>query len=228
MFLDLDRFKNVNDSLDHQIGNELLRKVAMQLQKCTRKNDTACLQGQTWQTRGFGPLRIAVNFSPLQFRETNFVQTIEAILREIQLPPHCLELEITENLLMESAAGSVGMLQQLKELGLILAIDDFGTGFSLLSYLLKFPIEKLKIDRSFLRDIGSAGADSRLAAGIIALAQSMDLEVNAEGVENNDQLAFLLQRKCHQGQGFLFSHPLTAEDATEFLIQQMETAPTSS
>ena len=189
---------------------------------------TACLQGQAWQNMGFGPLRIAVNISPLQFRETDFVQTVETILRDTQLAPHCLELEITENLLMESAEGSVGMLQQLKRLGLTLAIDDFGTGFSSLAYLQKFPIEKLKIDRSFLRDIGSAGADFRLAAGIIALAQSMDLEVNAEGIENNDQLAFLLQRKCHQGQGFLFSRPLTAEDATEFLSRRGEPAPTSS
>jgi EAL domain-containing protein (putative c-di-GMP-specific phosphodiesterase class I) len=189
---------------------------------------TACRQGKAWQHMGLRPLRMAVNISPLQFREKHFVETVETILQETRLPPGCLELEITENLLMENAEGSVGMLQRLKELGLTLAIDDFGTGFSSLSYLQKFPIEKLKIDRSFLQHIGSSGSDSRLAAGIIALAQSMDLEVNAEGIENDAQLAFLLQRRCHQGQGYLFSRPLTAQKATAFLLQKRNAGPAPS
>lgn len=177
----------------------------------------ACCQAQSWHAQGFRDLRMAVNISPRQFKQPGFVNTVARILRRTDLDPRLLELEITENVLMENSEEAARVLQQLRDMGLSLAVDDFGTGFSSLRYLQQFPIDRLKIDQSFVQGISSERQDTSLAAAIIALAQNMKLGVIAEGIETMFQLDFLQQRRCDQGQGFLFSRPLPTEAACQYL-----------
>ncbi len=171
----------------------------------------ACSQAQAWQTRHPG-LRIAVNLSARQFRQKDLIGMIERVLGETGLAPSLLELELTESMLMHHAEETVAILSRLDEMGVHLAIDDFGTGYSSLSYLKRFPIHSLKIDRSFVRDISSDPDDAAIVTAIVAMARSLNLSVTAEGVETEEQAAFLRSLACHQAQGYHFGRPMPAAD----------------
>jgi diguanylate cyclase (GGDEF)-like protein len=172
---------------------------------------TACRQNRTWQKLGFPPLRVAVNLSGKQFGQHRLDEMISAILLETGLEPEWLELEITESAIMRNADQNIAILRSLKEKGISLAIDDFGTGYSSLSYLKHFPITRLKIDKTFVQDITTNPDDAAIAEIIIAMAQTLKLNVIAEGVETRAQLEFLSAHTCFEMQGYLFSRPLTTD-----------------
>ncbi len=169
----------------------------------------ACRQQKAWLDAGKRVGKIAVNLSPRQFRQKNFPGKVETILRETRLAPEYLELEITESCAMEHAGETINQLNQLNQMGMFLAIDDFGTGYSSLAYLQRFPIQKLKIDRSFVNDIHDDMNDAAITKTIIGLAHSMQLRVVAEGVETEHQAEWLRQRGCDQAQGFLYAKPMS-------------------
>ena len=173
---------------------------------------TACRQAKAWRDSGLPPLRLAVNLSPRQFAHADLWGQISGVLQETGFDPTLLELEITESALMADGAEAVALLKRLKSLGLCLAIDDFGTGYSSLSYLRRFPLDTLKIDKSFVRDIPHQRDDMEIATAIIQLAHILGFTVLAEGVEDESQLAFLRQRGCDLYQGFIFSKPVAAEE----------------
>jgi len=176
---------------------------------------TACAQARKWQDEGLPALPIAVNVSAVQFRQEDFCELIRNVLREVGLGPQYLELELTESLLLSSADVTLSVLRELRAMGLTLAIDDFGTGYSSLSYLKQFPISKLKIDRSFVRDVAVSPDDAAIATAIISMAKSLNLRVIAEGVENEAQMSFLRARQCDEIQGYYFSKPLPADACAE-------------
>jgi len=176
---------------------------------------TACAQARCWRETGLPPLRMSINLSPRQFVDTDLTTLITQVLRENDLPPDLLELEITESLLMKENV--IDTLLALKQLGVRLAIDDFGTGYSNLSYLRQFPIDHLKIDKSFVKDIDGQSSEQAILVAIIAMARSLHLGVIAEGVENEVQLAFLRAASCDEMQGFIFSRPYPAEYITIML-----------
>ena len=179
---------------------------------------TACAQGKAWEDAGFAPVRISVNLSGRQFNQDDLAGSLARILDETGLDPNYLELELTESLLMEDIAVSSAMLDELRVLmGLRLSVDDFGTGYSSLSYLKRFPLDTLKIDRSFVRDIATDRDDAAIVASIISLAHNLQLEVIAEGVETEEQLAYLREKGCDIVQGFYFSEPLPAQDLWSLL-----------
>ena len=178
---------------------------------------TACRQARAWHDAGYPWLRIAVNISARQFKQDTFVGLVKSILDESGLPPEYLELELTESTIMERADTNIQALRELKKLGCTLAIDDFGTGYSSLSYLKHFPIDRLKIDRSFVRDLNTDGDDAAIAEAIIFMAHSLKLDVVAEGVELEEQLNFLHSRNCDTLQGYLMSPPLSVDDVTDLL-----------
>jgi len=184
----------------------------------------ACAQAQAWQTRHPG-LRIAVNLSARQFRQKDLIGMIESVLGETGLAPALLELELTESMLMHHAEETVAILTRLDEMGVHLAIDDFGTGYSSLSYLKRFPIHSLKIDRSFVRDISSDPDDAAIVTAIVAMARSLNLSVTAEGVETEEQAAFLRSLACHQAQGFHLGRPMPAVDFAARLGTAIATTP---
>ena len=173
---------------------------------------TACAQNKAWQDAGLGPLRVAVNLSARQFGAPNLLANVRSTLEQSGLAPDCLEIELTESLFMSDVSLAVETLHSLKALGVNLSIDDFGTGYSSLSYLSSFPIDVLKIDRSFVADITRDANDAAIVASIIALAHNLKLAVIAEGVETAEQLAYLRAHGCDEMQGFFFSCPLTADD----------------
>lgn len=175
---------------------------------------TACRQNKEWQEAGNPLSSVSVNLSARQFRQKSFVRTVESILAESNLDPQFLELELTESLLFESNGASTNRLKDLKALGIKISIDDFGTGYSSLSYLKCFPIDTLKIDRSFVGDIPSNEGDSAIASGMIALAHGLHMKVTAEGVETQAQLDFLRERECDAIQGFLMSPAVPPEEVT--------------
>ncbi|MHC5610799.1 MAG: putative bifunctional diguanylate cyclase/phosphodiesterase [Nostoc sp.] len=172
---------------------------------------TACAQNRAWQLAGFTPIRISVNLSARQFEQPNLVEIVSQILEETGLKASYLELEVTESFLMGDIDRSVKILKQLRELGIWLALDDFGTGYSSLNYLKRFPVNMLKIDRSFIQDVMSNPDSAAITDAIIALAKSLRLKITAEGVETQEQLEYLQMRGCHEGQGFYFSRPLPAD-----------------
>ncbi len=178
----------------------------------------ACRQAAQWQ-QFYPGLRVAVNISAQQFRQRDLPQQVAQALEESHLPPHLLELELTESVVMERVNQAIETMHRLSEMGVQLAIDDFGTGYSSLSYLRQFPIQRLKIDRSFVREVTTNESDAAIADSVIALARSMKLEVTAEGIENQEQLHFLAERGCHEGQGYLFSPPQPPKEHQE-LIQE--------
>jgi diguanylate cyclase (GGDEF)-like protein/PAS domain S-box-containing protein len=171
----------------------------------------ACLQNKVWQDAGLGSLRVAVNLSARQFALADLVQSIAAILQETGLEPHYLDIELTESLVMADVEHAVRILRELKGLGVRLSIDDFGTGYSSLSYLKRFPIDVLKIDRSFVCDITTNPDDAAIARSVISMAHSLRLHVIAEGVETQAQLAYLRRQGCDEMQGYYFSRPVAAE-----------------
>jgi diguanylate cyclase (GGDEF)-like protein len=168
----------------------------------------ACWQHRRWQENGSAPLRVAVNLSPRQFRQQNLVKTIRSILAETGLEPRYLQLELTESTLMDGSDRTLDTLYAIHNLGVQLSIDDFGTGFSSLSYLKRFPFDALKVDKSFVQDIGTDPNGKSIVAAVIELAHSLNLSVVAEGVEMPGQVAFLTDEGCDEVQGFLYSQPL--------------------
>ncbi|NMY46272.1 GGDEF and EAL domain-containing protein [Pseudomonas sp. WS 5027] len=172
----------------------------------------ACAQAQHWQAQGLVPICVSVNISAIDFRQHDFVANLAVILEQTGLAPALLELEITESVLMQNVEDTVATLRQIKQMGVRLAIDDFGTGYSSLSYLRRFPVDVLKIDQSFIRGMGQSPQDMQLIGAIISLGKSLDLTVIAEGVETVEQLEFLQARNCEEGQGYLFSKAVAAED----------------
>ncbi|WP_321392605.1 EAL domain-containing protein [uncultured Desulfuromusa sp.] len=172
---------------------------------------TACKQMKSIQDRWKLPLGMAINLSPRQFLHSSLVQTVAEVLYRTKLKPRFLELEITESMVMGNIEQSIGKMNEFKKMGVQLAIDDFGTGYSSLEYLKKFPISKLKIDQSFVRELGHDANDTAIVNSVIALGKSMNLEVIAEGIETVEQLDLLRQEGCDQGQGYLFSQPLPVE-----------------
>jgi diguanylate cyclase (GGDEF)-like protein len=182
----------------------------------------ACRQARAWQQRQMPFLRVAVNVSPLQFRQANFVKKIHTALQEHSLDATYLEIELTEATLMSNAETSVALLEELSELGVVVAIDDFGTGYSSMSYLQRFPIDKLKIDRSFISDVASNAADASIVRAIISLAHGLRLKVIAEGVESEEQLGILRRMGCDQYQGFFRSAAVPAADIEKFVRDDNE------
>jgi EAL domain-containing protein (putative c-di-GMP-specific phosphodiesterase class I) len=169
---------------------------------------TACSQARKWQDEGLPAVPVAVNVSAVQFRQEDFREVIGRVLRETGLAPEFLELELTESLLLSNADVTLSVLQELKAMGLKLSIDDFGTGYSSLSYLKQFPVSKLKIDRSFVRDVAVNPDDAAITTAIISMAKSLNLKVIAEGVEDEAQMSFLRAHQCDEIQGYYFSRPL--------------------
>lgn len=171
----------------------------------------ACYQNKHWIDFGLPEITVAVNISATEFMQNDFVDGVRAVLTETQLPAHCLELEITETVLMRDAESSIAKLQALKKMGIKMAVDDFGTGYSSLSYLQQFPINVLKIDQSFVQHITSSLDEGIIVSAIISMGNSLKLKVIAEGIENEMQLDFLKNRHCQEGQGYFLSPALTAE-----------------
>ncbi|HJU71946.1 MAG TPA: EAL domain-containing protein [Paucimonas sp.] len=178
---------------------------------------TACAQSREWQRAGLPAIRTAVNLSARQFSRQDIVKLVSQVLQETGCCAGALELEITESVIMKNAAAGAETLARLNEMGVSLSIDDFGTGYSSLSYLHRFPIHTLKIDRSFIGDIVSADDDAPIAKSVILLAHSMHLRVIAEGVETEEQLAFLRKHHCDQIQGYYFSRPVPAAQIEDLL-----------
>ena len=178
---------------------------------------TACSQARKWQDEGLPAVSIAVNVSAVQFRQQGFCELIRRVLRETGLAAHNLELELTESLLLGNADVTLSVLQELKAMGLTLAIDDFGTGYSSFSYLKRFPVSKLKIDRSFVRDVAVNPDDAAITIAIISMAKSLNLKVIAEGVEDEAQMSFLRAHQCDEIQGYYFSKPLVVDKVAEKL-----------
>jgi diguanylate cyclase (GGDEF)-like protein/PAS domain S-box-containing protein len=185
---------------------------------------TAAAQNKAWQDAGLGRLRVAVNLSARQFSAADLVPGIEQVLQDTGLDPSCLELELTESLFMSDVTPAVELLHRMKSLGVQLSIDDFGTGYSSFSYLSRFPIDVLKIDRSFVNDITHDANDAAIVASIIALAHNLRLSVIAEGVETAEQLDYLRHQGCDEMQGYYFSRPLPAHEFEQLLRQHRSLA----
>ena len=179
---------------------------------------TACKTAVAWQQQYQIHLPIAINLSPRQFQQQNLLESIDAVINETGIDPDYLEFEITESMIMDKPDKAVEILHGFKKRGLKLAIDDFGTGYSSLNYLKRFPVNALKIDKSFVRDIATDQDDASIVKAVIALAHSLNLEVIAEGVENNRQLEFLREQQCNKVQGYLFSPPVSSEALPEKLL----------
>jgi len=177
----------------------------------------ACTQARAWQFAGLSNLRVSVNLSPKQFREKELPRKVESILSETGLDAGSLELELTESVLMDDQKYSAAVLDQLKELGAFIALDDFGIGYSSLGVLKAFPVDTLKIDRTFIRDIGEDEEDRAICSAIVNLGQALKLQVMAEGVETETQMGILRQQGCHLIQGFLFARPMPPDEVWTWL-----------
>jgi diguanylate cyclase (GGDEF)-like protein/PAS domain S-box-containing protein len=180
----------------------------------------ACRQVRAWQVAGLVAVPVAVNISAVEFRDKRFLAGVEATLKETGMLPGLLELELTESILMHDAESSVAVLEALQAMGIAIAIDDFGTGYSSLSYLKRFPIQTLKIDQSFIRDVVTDSDDASIVGAMVGMGRNLKQQVVAEGVETAEQLAFLRHLACDQGQGFLFGHPLPADEFARRLGKQ--------
>ena len=186
----------------------------------------SCRQARAWQLEGLPPLRVAVNLSAFQFRHGNLLQMIREALQAAQLEPRFLEVEITESALMSDPEESVTILEQLSRMGVVVSVDDFGTGYSSMSYLRRFPIDKLKIDRGFIAELISRADDASIVRAIVSLAHSLRLKVVAEGVETSEQLNVLRSLGCDQYQGFCFSPAVPATQFAALLREsQLKTGP---
>ncbi len=177
----------------------------------------ACNQAKIWQAEGLPKMRMAVNLSARQLVQSGFAELVSNVLEETGLEPDTLELEVTESFLMDDVEGSIEALKALKDIGVHLAVDDFGTGYSSLTQLKRFPIDRVKIDRSFVSNITSDPRDAALAMAVVAMAHSLKLRVTAEGVESAEQEAFLRDRRCHEAQGFHISRPLSSKRLAELI-----------
>jgi EAL domain-containing protein (putative c-di-GMP-specific phosphodiesterase class I) len=185
----------------------------------------ACAQLSSWRQQGYALTPIAVNLSARQFTHSDLVETVRDALAAAGVEPRYLELELTESVIMRDADASRNQLDALKRLGVRLAVDDFGTGYSSMSYLKRFPLDTLKIDRSFVRDVSSNPTDKGIVGAIVALGKSLNLTTIAEGVELEDQRTVLTELGCDQFQGFLVSRPVPATEAVAFLSVGTEKSP---
>jgi len=180
----------------------------------------ACVQLKRWQEEGFKPITVAVNVSGRQFDQKNLIEVVDGALRDAGLSPRCLELEITESTIMRNPDEAVRTLLALKERGIEIAIDDFGTGYSSLNYLKRLPLDFLKIDQSFVRNVASSRSDQAIVRATIAMAHSLNLKVIAEGVETAEQMAFLCEQGCDEVQGFLFSRAVPPHEFSELMAKE--------
>jgi len=188
----------------------------------------ACSQNKEWQDKGLAPMRLSVNFSARQFQQPAFIATVAEILKETNLDPRWLELELTESSIMKEPEQAIEKLHELKLMGIRVAIDDFGTGYSSLNYLKRFPIDTLKIDKTFVADVCKDPHDTAIVRAIITLGHALDLTVVAEGVETQEQLQYLSSLGCDVVQGFLFSKSLPAAVFEELLLEQRRAAALST
>jgi EAL domain-containing protein (putative c-di-GMP-specific phosphodiesterase class I) len=170
----------------------------------------ACAQAKAWINSGLPAASMAVNVSAMEFRSEDFLDGLFAIVSETGIDPKSLELELTESVLMKHAGSTATILHTLRESGIRVAIDDFGTGYSSLSYLRKFPVDAVKIDQSFIRQISTAGDDTTIVKAVIGMARGLKLRVIAEGVETPEEAAFLRAYRCDEAQGYYFSPPVAA------------------
>ena len=177
----------------------------------------ACKQVKVWQESGLQPFRLSVNISGRHFRKKTLNETIDRVLNSSQMDPQLLVLELTEGILMDNDPHTKSSLHDLKKKGITLSIDDFGTGYSSLSYLKRFPVDVLKIDRSFIKDILTDPDSSTITSAIIAMSGSLKLETIAEGVETKEQMELLLEKGCRKMQGYYFSKPLSVKEFEEFV-----------
>ncbi len=181
--------------------------------------ETACRQISAWNDMGFNDIRVAINISPKQFQHPNLVPFIQSMIEKYQIRASSLGIEITEGA-MHDMKETIPILKKVKELGISISVDDFGTGYSSLSYLKQFPIDVLKIDQSFIRDILKEEKDAAITSAIIHLGKSLGLEVVAEGVENKQQVEFLANANCHKIQGYYFSKPISSSELEkQFLVK---------
>jgi EAL domain-containing protein (putative c-di-GMP-specific phosphodiesterase class I) len=180
---------------------------------------TAVQQLKFWMAAGMAPITISVNLSSVQFRHADLPELVTTILEEARLPPHLLELELTEGVAMTDPLGAIAVMNNLHERGVRMSIDDFGTGYSSLSYLKKFQVYKVKIDQSFVRDITVDPDDKAIVGAIISMARSLGMQTIAEGVETEGQLEFLRAKGCTEVQGYYFSRPLLP-DRFEAYVQK--------
>jgi EAL domain-containing protein (putative c-di-GMP-specific phosphodiesterase class I) len=184
----------------------------------------SCRQMAEWRTKYdvYSDLTMSVNLSPKQFLQPNLLRDIQSLLLDLGLPPTALKLELTESTVMGDPTSAIEMLEEIKAYGISLAIDDFGTGYSSLSYLHRFPLDTLKIDRSFISDMGNGedNGGTEIARTILPMASNLHLEVVAEGVETGEQVAMLKKLQCKYGQGYYFSKPLSADEAALLLAEQ--------
>jgi EAL domain-containing protein (putative c-di-GMP-specific phosphodiesterase class I) len=190
--------------------------------------ETACAQNKRWQDEGMSRVRVAVNLSAVQFRQRDLVETIRNVLQHTGLGPESLELEITETVVMQNASDAVGTIEALSGMGIQVAIDDFGTGYSSLSYLKRFQLNKLKIDRSFIRDIASDQDDAAIVKATIGLAHNLRLKVIAEGVETEDQLLYLRSLGCDEYQGYYKSKAISASEFERKFVAKAQTPEESA
>jgi diguanylate cyclase (GGDEF)-like protein len=185
---------------------------------------TACAQNRVWQSAGHPDLRVAVNLSARQLRQDGLPGVVASALREAGLGPDCLELELTESMLLTDAGHAVGVMGELRQFGVRISVDDFGTGYSNLSYLIDLPIDTLKVDRAFVRDVANNPRHAKLLESIITMAHGLGLKVKAEGVETEGQCHLLCRLRCDEAQGYLFSRPVTAAEFEGLLRQEGQAA----
>jgi EAL domain-containing protein (putative c-di-GMP-specific phosphodiesterase class I) len=188
---------------------------------------SACLQAQVWSLAGLPPITMAVNTSALEFRADDFLENLRTILHETQLAPHYLEIELTESVLIRDVDATESVLDAIAKLGVKLAIDDFGTGYSNLSYLKKFPIDTLKIDKSFVHEMTTSADDASIVQAVISMGKSLKQRIIAEGVETQEQHASLLALHCDEGQGYFFSRPVAAGAIATLLQASPAGGPTN-
>jgi EAL domain-containing protein (putative c-di-GMP-specific phosphodiesterase class I) len=184
--------------------------------------NTACAQNVAWQREGLPPLRMAVNLSARQFADEDLLKHIAAALQDSRMDPALLELELTESMVMQNAERAARVLADIKQMGVRLAIDDFGVGYSSLTHLKRFPIDTLKVDRSFIRDIPQDTDDMAIAEAIITMGKSLNLTVVAEGVETLEQETFLREHACDETQGYYFARPIASGDFAALLRRRLE------
>jgi EAL domain-containing protein (putative c-di-GMP-specific phosphodiesterase class I) len=188
----------------------------------------ACAELKRWRDAGLPEIRMSINMSARQLAEKTIVKHIANLLKDYGLPGHCLEIEITENTIMSDMDSVIHKLKELSKRGVYIAIDDFGTGYSSLSYLHKLPIQTLKIDRAFIKEVNMKHAGNSIINTIVAMAKGLNLNVIAEGVETQQQLDYLQEIDCCEAQGFLFGKPLTSDIIAQLLIQEPYAVPSSS
>jgi EAL domain-containing protein (putative c-di-GMP-specific phosphodiesterase class I) len=179
----------------------------------------ACRQCAKWHNDGQKDLRLSVNVSGHQLKHGDLVEVIDRVIADTGFDPGKLELELTESTIMQNVEQTIKQLTELKQLGVVLSLDDFGTGYSSLSYLTRFPLDTLKVDRSFIHNLGEGKLDATLVTTIVAMAKSLGLKVVAEGVETESQKDFMTELDCDAGQGFLFAKPMPAEELEQLLTK---------